>query len=78
MIAHYLRLLILLDKRLDTILLRDEEILNLIRNLNSNKSAGADGISAQMLLICDSTILSPLKFISLTSLTLEFILICGK
>ncbi len=51
------------DKRLDTILLRDEEILKLIRNLNPSKSAGADGISAQMLLICDSTILSPLKLI---------------
>ena len=57
------------NKRLDKILLCDEDILNLIRNLNASKSAGSDGISARMLLICDSSILHPLKFIFSTILS---------
>ena len=37
------------------------DILPLIRSLNLNKSTGPDGISAQMLKICDDTIILPLK-----------------
>ena len=35
----------------------------LIRKLNPNKDAGSDGISGQMLLICDSYVALPLKII---------------
>ena len=37
--------------------------MNLIRSLNSNKAHGWDGISVKMKLICDSSIVAPLKII---------------
>ena len=39
------------DKRIDSVSMKDEEILLLIRKLNPNKAAGSDGISGQMLLM---------------------------
>ena len=51
------------DKRIDSVPIKDEEILLLIRKLNPNKAAGSDGISGQMLLICDSSVVLPLKII---------------
>ena len=51
------------DSRLDIIHLSSDEILSLIRNLNIGKATGPDEISAQMLLICDETIVAPLKII---------------
>ena len=38
-------------------------ILSLVRNLDPNKAAGSDGISGQMLLLCDETVVLPLKII---------------
>ena len=35
--------------------------MSLIRNLNLNKATGPDGISDQMLLLCDNSVLLPLK-----------------
>ena len=53
----------LTNERLDHIPFTDDEILLLIRNLNSGKCNGPDNISARMLLICDDTIVKPLKLI---------------
>ena len=43
-------------KRKNSVSIKDEEILFLIHKLNPNKAAGTDGISGQMLLICDSAV----------------------
>ena len=51
------------DKRIDCFLIESEEILSLIRNLNPNKAAGSDGISGQMLRICDDSTVLPLQII---------------
>ena len=53
----------LTDKRIDKILIRRDEIVSLVRHLNPNKASGSDGISAQMLLLCDDSIGMPLKII---------------
>ena len=53
----------LTNERLDYIPFTDEDILLLIRNLNANKSNGPDDISARMLLLCDNTIVLPLRLI---------------
>ena len=37
------------DKRINSVSIKDEEILFLIRKLNPNKAAGLYGISSQML-----------------------------
>ena len=41
----------------------NDEIIPLIRNINSNKATGSDGISGQMLLLCDDSVILPLKII---------------
>ena len=51
------------DKRIDQISIRRDEIISLVRNLNSNKASGSDGISGQMLILCDDTLTVPLKMI---------------
>ena len=51
------------DKRINDIQIRNDEILQLIRNLNPNKATGSDGISGQMLLLCDDSVVLPLKII---------------
>ena len=43
----------LTDKKIDHIPIQFEEILLLIGNLIPNKASGSDGISGQMLLLCD-------------------------
>ena len=53
----------LTDKRIDHITIQSNEIMSLIRNLNPNKATGSDGISGQMLLLCDNSVLLPLKMI---------------
>ena len=53
----------LTDARINTINFSDTDVLTLIRNLNPNKAAGSDGISGQMLLICDKSVVLPLEFI---------------
>ena len=53
----------LTDKRIDHITIENEEILSLIRNLNPNKATGSDEISGQMLLLCDNSVVLPLKII---------------
>ena len=51
------------DKRINSVRIESEEILTLIRNLNPNKAAGSDGISGQMLILCDNSVVKPLKII---------------
>ena len=53
----------LTDKRIDDISIQSDEIIRLIRNLNPNKATGSDGISGQMLLLCDDSVGLPLKII---------------
>ena len=53
----------LTDNRIDHIEIQCDEILSLIRNLNLNKATGSDGISGQMLLLCDNSVVLPLKII---------------
>ena len=51
------------DKRIDHISIQGNDILSLIRNLNPNKATGSDELSGQMLLLCDNSIVLPLKII---------------
>ena len=51
------------DKRISSISITDENILSLVRDINPNKAAGSDGISGQMLLICDSSVILPFKLV---------------
>ena len=39
------------DKRLDDVIILDDEILSLICNINPNKASGSDGVSGHMLLL---------------------------
>ena len=49
----------LTDKRMEAINVTDDNILSLVRNLNPNNAAGSDGISGQILLLCDETVVLP-------------------
>ena len=51
------------ESRISSVAITDDDILKLIRNLNPNKASGSDGISGQMLLICDASVVLPLKII---------------
>lgn len=51
------------DKRIDRINITNDEIISLVRHLNPNKATGPDGISGQMLLLCDDSVVLPLKII---------------
>ena len=53
----------LTDNRIDHITIQCDEILSLIRNLNPNKATGSDGISGQILRLCDNSVVLPLKII---------------
>ena len=53
----------LTNARLDNITFTEEDILLLIRNLQPGKANGPDEISARMLLLCDDSIVLPLKLI---------------
>ena len=53
----------LTDKKIDHIPKEVDEILSLIRNLIPNKASGSDGISGQMLLLCDNSVVLPPKII---------------
>ena len=64
MIAYYQLLLVYLtESRISSVPITDDGILKLIRNLNPNKASGSDGISGQMLLICDASVVRPLSII---------------
>ena len=54
---------LLTDKTIDHISIPCEEIISLIRNLNPNKATGSDGVCSQMLLLCDNSVVLPVKII---------------
>ena len=54
---------LLTDKKIDLVPIQYDEIISLIRNLNPNKATGSDGISGQMLLLCDNSVVLPLQII---------------
>ena len=56
-------LVYLTEKRINNIAISDTDILSIIRSLNPNKAAGSDGISGQMLLLCDKSVVLPLEII---------------
>ena len=51
------------EARINSIIIKKEDILSLIRGLNPNKATGSDDISGQMLLICDESAVLPLMII---------------
>ena len=51
------------DKKIENVPVLDNEIISLVRNLNPNKAMGPDGISGQMLILCDNSVVLPLKII---------------
>ena len=66
--AHLLLIIVcchhlLTDKKIDHISLQCDEITSLIRNLKPNKATGSHEISGQMLLLCDNSVVLPLKII---------------
>ena len=50
----------LTEKRIDQLNIGNDEISTLIRNINPNKATGSDGISDQMLLLCDDSVTLPI------------------
>ena len=59
----------LTNKRIDHITIENDEIISLIRKINPDKATGSDGISGQMLLLCDESIILPLQIIFTNILT---------
>ena len=51
------------NEKFHDIVICDDEILSLIRNLNTAKAFGPDNISAKMLQICDNSIVLPISLI---------------
>ena len=49
----------LTEKRIDKLNIGNDEIIALIRNIKPNKATGSDGISGQMLLLCDDSVTLP-------------------
>ena len=50
----------LTNEKIEHIHIENKDIISLIRKLNPNKANGSDGISAQMLLLCDDSVIVPL------------------
>ena len=55
--------ILLTDKIIDQLSIGNDGIITLIRNINPNKATGSDGISGQMLPLCDDSVILPLKII---------------
>ena len=53
----------LTNKKIDHVTIENDEIISLIRKINPNKATGSDGISGQMLLLCDVSVILPLQII---------------
>ena len=51
------------NDKIDQIPIDNEDIVSLIRKLNPNKANGSDRISGQMLLLCDDSVVLPLRII---------------
>ena len=53
----------LTNEKIEQIPIENEDIISLIRKLNPSKANGSDGISGQMLILCDETVTLHLKII---------------
>ena len=53
----------LTNEKIEQIPIEKEDIVSLIRKLNPNKANGSDGISGQMLLLCDDLVVLRLRII---------------
>ena len=53
----------LTNEKIEQIPIENDDIISLIRKLNPSKANGSDGISGQMLILCDETVTLPLKII---------------
>ena len=51
------------EKIIDHITVKNDEIISLVRKIIPSKATGSDGISGQMLLLCDDSAILPLKII---------------
>ena len=51
------------DKQLSSLKINEDDILSIIKSLNSNKSHGWDKLSIEMVKMCDETLVYPLKLI---------------
>ena len=49
------------DKRINYVTI--DQIISLIRKIDPKKATGSDGISGQMLLLCDESVILPLQII---------------
>ena len=63
LILVFYSLCFLTNKRINHISVQSDELISLIRNLNPNKETGSDGISGQMLLLCDNAVVLRLQII---------------
>ena len=68
----------LTHKVLDSCIITEENILNLIRSLNPNKVHGWGAISVKMILICDYSIVAPLEMVVQTVWITEYSQKYGK
>ena len=53
----------LTNERKESVVIRDSDIISLIRNLDTSKANGSDGISGHMLQLCDESVVLPMKII---------------
>ena len=51
------------DKRINYVTIDNDQIISLIRKIDPKKATGSDGISGQMLLLCDESVILPLQII---------------
>ena len=68
----------LTDKTINYVTIENNEIISLNRKLNPNKATGPDGISGQMLLLCDESVILPLQIIFTNILSTSIYLIGGN
>ena len=53
----------LTNKKINHVTIGNDDIISLIRKINPNKATGSDEISGQMLLLCDESVILPLRII---------------
>ena len=58
----------LTNQEIENISIENGDIISLLRNINPNKASGSDGISCQMLFICDETVVLIFRNILETSI----------
>ena len=51
------------DKRINYVTIDNDQIISLIRKIDPKKATGSDGISSQMLPLCDESVILPLQII---------------